>query len=39
VLRAGDRETITITAPRRTAERIELLIRDRRAPVAKLLTP
>jgi hypothetical protein len=36
-LTAGDRETFTITAPGLAAERIELVIRDHRRPLAKLL--
>ena len=37
-LHAGDRMFITVTAPRRTAERIELDIRTGRRPAARLLT-
>jgi hypothetical protein len=36
-LSAGDREIITITAPGHTSERIELLIRDDKGPLAKVL--
>jgi hypothetical protein len=35
--RAGDRLHITVTAPRRRAERIELQFRDNRLPRARLL--
>jgi hypothetical protein len=37
VLGAGDREVFTITAPGRSPERIEVLIRDDKGPLAKVL--